>query len=436
MMISCLGSNDDYTDTIVYKDAQISSFTASHDSIDGLSSLKFTIDQIGGYIYNKDSLPYGTDVSMVVCTLSYVTGVAGIQVTPEATPDSTFWWNGTDSLDFSKPVKFVTTAYDGLTTKTYIAKINVHTLIPDSMVWELYSDIMIGKTVDEQKVIQATYDGQDTYFMYVRTGDTYQLYYSPVTDGKTWAELPLAGLSGDMLLSQATKYGNSYYMPSANDGMYASQDGITWSRAAGVTVRYILGTIEEGRQPSGLVTITPAGDKLRFAVMDEKEDWKLGDEVPAGFPVTGFGNISYSNMYSQYLEVVAGRNSNGELLNQAWSTMDGLTWTQMTDDRRSDFEKKEGVMLSMYDNKFCLAGGINEEGEGSKEIHFSSDFGVTWHKTDSLTVFPEEYPGRGFSSVIIDKDNYMLLFGGKTSKDAPLLDEIWRGRINRLGFKD
>ena len=33
-----------------------------------------------------------------------------------------------------------------------------------------------------------------------------------------------------------------------------------------------------------------------------------------------------------------------------------------------------------------------------------------------------------------DKDNYMYLFGGKETNSSNVLNQIWRGRINRLGF--
>ena len=47
---------------------------------------------------------------------------------------------------------------------------------------------------------------------------------------------------------------------------------------------------------------------------------------------------------------------------------------------------------------------------------------------------PVDYKARGFASVQVDKEKYMLIFGGKENTNANELDQIWRGRINRLGF--
>lgn len=91
-----------------------------------VGTVKFVIDQVNGRIYNPDSLPFGTVIEKVVCTVTYANGLASIEVTQDALPDSTYYWNLSDSLDFSKPVKMVTTAYDGITKKTYITQVNVH----------------------------------------------------------------------------------------------------------------------------------------------------------------------------------------------------------------------------------------------------------------------------------------------------------------------
>ena len=76
LMTSCLGGNDDadYEDWLLCN-AQISLFTLKHDSVVGLSDVKFTIDQVNGKIFNKDSMPYGTVIEeKVLCTVEYDSG--------------------------------------------------------------------------------------------------------------------------------------------------------------------------------------------------------------------------------------------------------------------------------------------------------------------------------------------------------------------------
>ena len=57
LLSSCLKS-DEVEAYDVTTNCQISSFSLSSDSIPGLSSVNFTIDQLSGEIYNLDSMPY------------------------------------------------------------------------------------------------------------------------------------------------------------------------------------------------------------------------------------------------------------------------------------------------------------------------------------------------------------------------------------------
>ena len=43
-----------------------------------------------------------------------------------------------------------------------------------------------------------------------------------------------------------------------------------------------------------------------------------------------------------------------------------------------------------------------------------------------------DYAARGFSSIIVDKENFVNIFGGKISTGSNDLNQLWRGRINRL----
>jgi hypothetical protein len=421
-------------DITIYKDAQIASFSLSHDSIASLAKAKFTIDQINGLIFNNDSLPYGTEFDKVICKVTYVSSVRGTMVMQEATGDS-IYWNGTDSLDFSKPVRFITTAQDGATTKSYLIRINIHQVVPDSMVWERYVSPVTGLSAVEQRVVAWRYNDGDACFMYSKTTGGSRLHYAPSANLKEWTELALKGFPATADIPQITTFEDALYV-SASDGLYRSADGLAWEKALNApTVKVLLGAIRAAHdKPALLSAIVETGGSLTFAAMDRKGEWlPQGETVPGEFPLSGFGSINYSRMSYEYLMLVAGKDRNGQLLNTTWATDNALRWTLFTREGTGFFEKKEGVMVAKYDDKFYLTGGIIAQGEASSEIHLSQDNGISWTKADSLITFPEAYAGRGYASIqVVDATNYMLLFGGKTSKDANHLDEIWRGRINRL----
>lgn len=440
LLSSCLGSDDNEYE--IPKDCQITSFKVDHDSILGgqLDTVKFVIDQVNGRIYNPDSLPFGTVIEKVLCTITYASGMASIEVTPYAT-DSTYYWDLKDSLDFSQPVKMVTAAYDGIAKKTYIAQVNVHQVVPDSMSWDLYANNVFGFPVKEQKVITWGEENDEYYYMYTQAADAskgYSLQSSSVSNARSWTTLSLEGLpAGEVRLSQMTEYDNTLYVPTTKGALYQSVNGQKWTLVdQAPSVKTVLGAVKEGglNQSSALAVIIDNNGVLSYAAMSKDLKWTTGDAVPTGFPVSGFGSLSSQNMFRESLAVVAGKDKDGKLLNSAWSTMTGTSWVLLTDMESDYFDKREGVMLSAYDDKFCLIGGIDEANKAHKDIYFSKDGGVSWILSDTLTVMPVDYKARGFASVLVDKEKYMLIFGGKENNNANELDQIWRGRINRLGF--
>lgn len=441
LLSSCLKS-DEKTITEIAPNCQIVSFSLASDSVEGLKSVKFTIDQLKGEIFNTDSMPYGTEIGKVVCTIQYMNSYAigGIQVRQEAVSDTLAWWNATDSLDFSKPVKFKVYAFDAVTTKEYYAQVNIHQVVPDSMVWTVYADRVWDEPVREQKVMVYTGGANEVYYMYVRpaAGKGYRLLQSPVTDARQWTELALTGLPDDKLrLSQLTEYNGNWYVPSSDGALYASANGQDWQLMEETpAVMYLLGAIPKGQKQSPVLCgITKEDDGLRFAAMGEDLKWTGGDVVPEGFPITGFGASNYSAMYHNYLMVVAGRDKNNALVNSSWGTMNGTGWVLLSDVENEPFNTREGVMLTQYDDRLFLIGGLDAAGKALKDIYTSTDYGVTWALSDSLVVMPADYTARGFASVQVDKEQFMLIFGGKTSPESNEMNQIWRGRINRLGFK-
>ena len=439
LMTSCLGgNNDDNIDEWNMGNAQISSFLLSNDSITGLSSVLFTIDQLNGKIYNKDSMPYGTVIEeKVLCTLKFDNkyDVSKVLFIQPLTNDSV--WGVADSIDFSAPVMITIYPHDGVSTKTYEAKVNIHQVNPDTMVWHKYSDLISGKTFRDMNVISY----HDSYFMYVFENETPELYITDVSDMINWKGLPLSGFPADAELSQIVKFEDDLYVISKQGSLYHSEAGADpdekqeWTIVEDTPeVKALLGFIPHNTvtgRDAVLSAIVVTDGLLHFATLIIGQDWVIGAEVPEIFPLSGFGSLNYESMYHPRLVIASGRDSKSNLSNKAWSTMDGLSWASLSDEKFS-FSSREGASLVYYDNSFFLFGGIDASGNALNDIFYSKDYGVKWF--DALYVMPEEYTPRGFSSVVIDKNNYILLFGGKVKENSNVLRELWRGRINRLGF--
>lgn len=439
LLTSCLGDSDYDSYYEVDKNCQITEFSLSSDSVSGLSDVKFTIDQLNGRIMNLDSMPFGTEIEKVICTVKYGSYVTKLEVIQEATGD-TIDWNAEDSLDFSKPVKFITSSYDGMTKRVYVAQVNVHQVVPDSMVWRQYTTNILPTKFVDQKVISFNDGSADYYYMYVQpeANTAYKFYRSKQTDAKSWEELPLTGLpASGVLLSQITSYNNLYYVATKEGSLYSSADAVNWQLVEGTPkVKSLLGYIDEStNQPAVLSAVVEEESGLVFAAMNAEGQWETGEMVPAHFPVEGFSSASIYLMYTSRVMVVGGKSSDGQLQNASWATMNALDWAEQTDSYGDYFTKRQGTMMAYYDNMFYLIGGIDESGKPQKDIYRSSDYGVTWNYIDTLVVLPSSYQARGFASMLVDKDNYLMIFGGKSTINGQDLNDIWKGRINRLGFE-
>jgi hypothetical protein len=304
------------------------------------------------------------------------------------------------------------------------------------MAWSLYSDRLAGKNIREQKVLV----WNDTYRMYVRDADGCGLYVSPLTGVPEWMETALDGPAENTFsLGQMTEYDGSLYVPASDGSLYRSPDGIHWEIQGNTPeIEVLLGALEataQTRRPATLAAVVREGDTWHFAALADGE-WKTGAAVPESFPVTGFGCVSYVQMYYPHLVTVAGKDRADRLSHASWGTMDGLAWVRLTDADTSYFAPREGVALTQYDDRLFLAGGLDASGKALKDAYWSVDKGVSWTPTDSLALLPGDFRARGYASALVDGDQFLLLFGGKESSDANMLEELWRGRINRLGFNE
>ncbi|MCC8142864.1 MAG: DUF6242 domain-containing protein [Tannerellaceae bacterium] len=303
----CLNSNIREYDMVT--DCRVFTFTLSHDSIAVLKTTKFTIDQQNGLIYNVDSLPFGTVLDTVLCTTTFGAGTSYVEIIPEVSGD-TIYATKTDSVDFSQAVKIISHAYDGITTKAYMAQVNIHQINPDSMVWKLYADNVISQTLTDLKVIVAENNGVKQYLMYVSNTSGYQLYSSPVSNELQWEQLSLSGLPASLLnLQQLIILDNYFFIPATDGNLYCSRNGQEWNLLdTSVRVRALLGAInpaDDKTQAKSVAALIEEGGQIIYATLGMDLEWKTGEAINNGFPVSGFSAYGEDN-YSYNPEIITG----------------------------------------------------------------------------------------------------------------------------------
>ncbi|MDR2628197.1 MAG: DUF6242 domain-containing protein [Dysgonamonadaceae bacterium] len=409
VLASCLGDSDE-VEYIYSTDAQIFTFTLSHDSITELASVSFTIDQLNSKIYNKDSLAFGLESKITqyypkaIFTYTTVITDGGNIVLKDGNEDSESPTiiNTGDSIDITQflnnPKLYLRVyAVDG-TKKEYTLDLRVHTIDPDSMIYEPISGQFSGEKVILWQDAFYTYSGQynivnynDTLYTQTSSGT---LSYS--SDTLNWQQIPLGGA------------------------------------VASGTVAAVLGVIEPvpGRLNSlRLLSLIVDLNGTRFFVKtDLHQIWVKGDEVPDDFPLQDFSSVSWrkSGAYTSNLTLITG--------NAIWWTQGESTgWTKISSShfvQGGAFAVSDFSNIFYYDDKLHLMNGTGY----NNKIYTSIDGGLTWSEMPDKYLPPVEYDYREGASVCVTKDNYIYIFGGK-SQAGPLFD-VWRARLNKLSFEN
>ena len=197
---SCLDSDDNYEFS---SDATIHAFGI--DTIHG-KHYKFTIDQLNRLIYNRDSLPVGSDtiIDRILIDTMTVTG----WITSGSPTDTVFVMS--DSVDLRPAMNndagmlFKAHAADGVTVREYKLKVNVHLQDPDSLVWtdmqkrgNIFSNTI---NLGQQKAVVLG----DELFVYTSNSTAYKTSTAP--DKYNWSKVNVSNLPSDVKLTSAVEY--------------------------------------------------------------------------------------------------------------------------------------------------------------------------------------------------------------------------------------
>lgn len=456
---SCLDNDE----SVEYStDATIRAFGL--DTIGYGINYKFTIDQISGLIYNEDSLPVHADTIIDRILIKTLTTASGI-VTMKSKNDEDSIINIADSIDLTKYInaptegeylKLTVWAPDMLTKKTYNVSIRVHHLDPDSLNWgnrkdekamPFKSDFSQGNITGKQKAVILN----ENILVYSIAGNSLIAYRSPISDGKTWNSVTMAGL-GEVKapnLSSIIVFNNHLYMVT-NNIIYWSEDGANWKvhpllNRSGLMFDVLLIGIQPDGENSlmknaGISAIASAdeGSTYRFCMTDEyATQWIEGNELPQDFPTRnisstiGFSKTGVPFIVSMGTNILRADDNEEEVTPLPivpWSSYDGLSWIDLS--TSSSFcPMLNFPSIISYNDVFYAFGN-------SFDMFYTSPSGITWKEADKKFYFPEELKKRAGAnySIVVDKNQFIWIFCSKDANGSGT-DDVWRGRLNKLGFK-
>ena len=371
---SCLNSSSEST---LYSDAAISSFSlgtlyryehvktsAGTDTVYKRtlvgSNYKFQIDQVNHRIYNSDSLPLGTDVAHVICSIGSVSN--SLITIKDLNSDTVRVYNSTDSIDFTSPREFYVYSTDGNGYTKYDVRVNAHQQDEYTLTWQRMDD--------------APGPEPDNY------------------------DLPMDGIR--------------QIIGSCSTETYAlSDDGrmMVWRHQVG---RWEEDLLDDDAQ------LLPTQD-LALATYP----MYLADDTEY---VVLVGNRS-TEQYPQEKTARVWRKivDSGPFAPQShWTYMEHTDNSQMTLPRLKD------LSMVYYDDALLTLGGEGIGGavkEPWAQFYQSRDNGITW-KYNKYYQLPDGFDYQATKVLMyVDDDNYLWLICEGTG-------QVWRGRVNKLGWEE
>ena len=383
----------------------------------------FTINQATGEVFNQDSLPFCTDISKVVASMT-VTGVASIFVDSTETYEH---FSSSDSIDYTQPRKFRIYSEDATYWKDYTVRVNVHQVEPEQMVWSKFS-LLEGML----PVRMLEFGSQMRIFGTAADGSL--IVASASLDGEPqWYPLEVTGLADASAFATIQPFGDKLYAVSGGD-LYCSENAADWNAVL---------------QGYGLVAIIGASDdECKLWLASENEIFytvdgvtiELDNVLPADFPLYGISVASYPLSHNKGIIRYM-------LVGYTTPEMDGkpCVWSRLsTESKWVEYNNVgnpyscpslKGLAVLRYDNFLYAFGGAGViDGVDVKpfaNFYISKDNGIVWKENTSFYQgLPKELSGSTTQfATTVDTQNYIWIACGDSAV-------VWKGIINRLGFKD
>lgn len=380
----------------------------------GGSSVAFNIDQINNKIYSVDSLPSWVDISGVIPTVNS-TGYVYIKEGDET--DFHQFASGTDSVDFTKPVKFLIIATDGVSTKEYTAQIFKKDSEADSLAWKAVE----GADLQLEGAHRTLTLADRIYVFGESEGQAVVTSSSFLSEGASWRKpAQLTCEQGSVDWNSVVAYDGYLYALNTEGHICRSTNderGETWSVVSDRVFTRLLGT-----------------DELYLYACDESGIWgsadlqnwaECGSSDLDMLPETNIATVSYvsktnSAMRNAVMCGLTSANSDNavvwykvssanESINQKWN------YVQVAADNVYACPKLDNLSIICHNAEMYAIGGNNAG------IYVSADNGISWHLQTKKKLLPAEVTGQSTPASMVAGNGYLWLIqsGGK----------VWRGKI-------
>lgn len=435
---------------------------ANGDVMENLDSVFFTIDPERNLIYNADSLPVGTDISALKVNLTFNSSVGSsvfhIYNSNHEKTDYEYSTNSSQAIDFRYGVVLTVNSTDGLHTKEYTIKVNVHKVEPDSIAWPISARRDLPGSADDNYAIGTAQLG-NTYWCLLHNSDGY-VFSSAYSPMGPWEQHEITwGFEPDVTTLTASD--ETFYILDVNGNLYSMEDDI-WHET-GVKWKTILGGYEN--RVLGITDEPYCYDEY------PRRNSFTTTAINSDFPIIGTSQLVVTNVdwaVAPQAVLVGGKESDGTLSNASWG-YDGQRWAKISNANSAlpaldgptlfsytTFTTNSTTLTTTQNETWMVMGGKMNDGTLNKKTYVSNNRGISWTEAKSAyfqssAMAPfygahahihlvkidtrHNSPARRVSQAATEWDcPYIFLFGGYDSQSR-LQNNIWQGVLLRLTFK-
>ncbi len=410
----------------------VTSFTLKADKkvLSNLDSVFFSIDVTNGIIYNADSLPVGTPVSKLIPVIAYPSNASKVTLTYT---DSTgaekvvdYIDKPGDTIDFRTRVVLSITASNGVSTKDYLVRVNVHRMDPDSLWWDAMAQAALPSRMANPLNQKTVMRDEKIYTLVHEADNTHTL--SATTEPATgqWEKQAVTLPYGtDLRTFTATP--EAFYLLADGGMLYSSADGVAWAATGQVWTAVI------GGYNDAVVGLRRADGKLLHTKYPLKQ--YIETEVSDDFPVEGYSNMGiYTTKWSATPlgMICGGRKQSGQLTGAAWA-FDGSQWAEISAIGMPGvangtlipyyaFLKNSNVWVTNEFSIWLYMGGETADTPAggqqrayNRKIYISYNNGVNWDPAPANMQLPATFPS------LLNMDHAVV----DTPLEADFSPEVW-----------
>lgn len=390
------------------------------------SYFPMTIDQRNNTIYNRDSLPYGSQPKSILASIASIGSVA-YSIAGEAEPE---WklYRTTDSIDFTYQLTFRVMSNDGKAYREYLMKLNIHQQEGEDFEWTKISSDAPFENMQHSK---ALFWKNSVVVLSQKNGE---LFFSQ-WNGNSWQQTPVQNCNNAQVRS-VTALGDQLFVNTNEGKLLQSDNGINWTAVqTNTTVSHLITSSDTelfALNHDDIIASKDSGITWTKEMTDTPNEWLPTQEV----------NGLYYSLNNGNKQLILGGNRNPQQFTQdttavIWSrllpkfTAEPHPWIYypVTDENKFACPNLSHLTLIAYNNGIIALGGKpvgNKNIPAYHQLYISKDHGITW-KQDEEIVMPQEVQGSNQCvTATVDQDQFIWLINGSS---------VWKGRLNELGFQ-